>query len=239
MTTTTPDTTHAPPIQPGPLRRWVMRHDDSWFFIVPYIGLAVILSITISTFWLVAVVAAHFALELVRQVYITQDMQPRPGVLNLLARTLWELKLDVALILFALVMALYMEFVLAAAGLGQAARVGATAGARFTVLQRVLRGVFLSLDDLMQVARVIARRGIKPDADAEATAQNDDGDDSAPGWQGPLSRGDKLTLAFGALCFLLIAFAPIITDHDVDTALATIFDELQPFPAPDDPDSGE
>jgi hypothetical protein len=232
MTTTTPDT--AQPIPPGPLRSWVMRHDDSWFFIVPYIGLAVLLSITISTFWLVAVVAGHFALELLRQVYLSEQMQPRPSLLNLVARTLWELKLDVALILFALVMALYLEFVLAAVGLGQAARVGAMAGARFTVLQRVLRGVFLSLDDLMQVARVIARRGKKPDAD-----EADDADDTAPGWQGPLSRGDKFTLAFGALCFLLIAAAPIITDHDVDTALATIFDELQPFPAPENGDSGE
>lgn len=57
--------------QPASLARriydWVIRHDDSWLFTVLHIGLAVVLSIWIGLFWLVAVVVVHFAFEIVRQ----------------------------------------------------------------------------------------------------------------------------------------------------------------------------
>jgi len=74
------------------------------------------------------------------------------------------LKLDLALILFALVLSLYLEVTLGLVGLGAGARGAAMAGAgarlgvRFTVIQQVLRGLLLSLDDLAQVVRVLLRR---------------------------------------------------------------------------------
>jgi hypothetical protein len=142
----------------GPVWRWIMTYDDRWLFIVPYIGLAVLLSIVTGLFWLVAVVAAHFALELLRQHYIARLTQTRPGPIGLLLRVLWELRLDIALIAFALVLALYMELTLGLVGLGSATRAGMMAGARFAVIQRLLRVILLSLDDLAQFARVLARR---------------------------------------------------------------------------------
>lgn len=80
-------------------RRWILEHDDSWVFTGLYVGLAVVLSIWISLFWLVAVVAGHVALEWVRQ----RHYDPEPA--GVPARIAWELKLDFGLVLFALALA--------------------------------------------------------------------------------------------------------------------------------------
>ena len=107
--------------QPGGIRNWIINHDDSWLFIIGYIGLAVVLSIWISLFWLVAVVAVHFLFEIVRQHTIHDSWT------TIISESLWELKLDIALVLFALVVSLYMDVVLGVAGLQGAARAGASA----------------------------------------------------------------------------------------------------------------
>lgn len=231
----------APPISPGPLRRWVMLHDDSWLFIVPYIGLAVVLSIVISLFWLIAVVAAHFALEWMRQVYLARTTQQNLSVGQLLLRVLWELKLDVALVLFALVLSLYMEFTMGVVGLGAAGRAGAMTATRvstrFAVIQRVLRGILLSLDDLAQVIRVLARRKGKTDAEAdtdeampESEAEESFEMMAQPGWRKPWGKGDYVVIGFAALCIVLIVLAPIITHHDMSSMWSTLAEELHPFP---------
>lgn len=229
----------APTVSPGPLRRWVIQHDDSWLFIVPYIGLAVVLSIVISLFWLVAVVAVHFGLEWLRQVYLARSTNQNLSALQLLLRVLWELKLDVVLVLFALVLSLYMEFTMGVVGLGAAGRAGAMTAtrvsARFAVIQRVLRGVLLSLDDLAQVIRVLARRkgnasedesvteDIEPEPSYEELAQ--------PGWRRPWGKGDYVVISFGVICVMLIALAPVITHHDTTSMWITLAEELHPFPA--------
>lgn len=228
-------------LPPGPLRRWVLNHDDSWLFIVPYIGLAVVLSIALSLFWLVAIVGAHFALEWLRQVYLAREAGLRLGTLDLLGRVLWELRLDIVLIIFALALAVYMEFTLGVVGLGSATRAGAMAGARagarFVVIQRVLRGVLLSVDDLAQVARVVLLRkkaAVKdepPDDDAQdpqAAAP-----DLTPGWRKPWSRWDYALIGAGALLLALMAAAPLITDHSYESMLLTLTEELHPFPVKD------
>ncbi len=207
-------------IPEGGLRRWIMNHDDSWWFIVPYIGLAVVLSIVLSLFWLVVVVMVHVGLEMMRQWYI------KPGLTGVIARTLWEVKLDIALVLFALVLSLYMELTLGVLGIGNAARAGALAGSRVLVLQRVLRAILLSLDDMAQVARVLMRRkGQKNSEDDEEAPP-----EVASTWTSNWSRGDAFTVGFGAVCILLILAAPIITEHTPGSTLATLISELQPFP---------
>ena len=213
----------------GPVRRWIMTHDDRWLFIVPYIGLAVLLSIVIGLFWLVVVVAAHFALELLRQHYIARLTQTRPGPIGLLLRALWELRLDIALIAFALVLALHMELTLGLVGLGSATWAGMMAGARFAAIQRLLRVILLSLDDLAQFARVLARRGHR------SPAPQSSGYLAVPdeGWRGAWSRADYAILAFGAVCLLLIGAAPLLTDHTFESLLLTLSNELAPFPALD------
>jgi hypothetical protein len=208
----------------GRLRQWILNHDDSWWFIVPYIGLAVILSIVLSLFWLVMVVMVHIVLETLRQWYI------KPEFWGVISRVLWEVKLDIILVLFALVLSLYMELTLGILGIGNVARAGALAGSRALVLQRVLRAILLSLDDMAQVLRVLLRRKGGKDDDTEADAEP-----TLPSsWTGNWSRGDVFTIGFGVVCILLIVAAPIITHHTPSSTLETLIGELHPFPADED-----
>ncbi len=135
----------------GHVRSWILNHDETWTFTVFYIGLALVLSMFISLFWLAAVVAIHAAMEWYRQ-----RAESRSRVMS---RVFWEIKLDVALILFAMVVSVYMDFFLGIAGLGQAARLGARAGARMGTRmagwQRALRGALLSMDDAAQVVKAL------------------------------------------------------------------------------------
>jgi hypothetical protein len=217
------------------VRRWVIRHDDSWLFVATYIGLAVVLSIWISLFWLVAVVAAHFALEFVRQQYLQTGSWP------VIPATLWELKLDVALVLLALVISLYMEVVLGVVGLQSAARAGVAAqaglrgGSRFAAWQRVIRGVLLSLDDAAQVARVVTT-GSETDGVAE---ERRNGLVAQPGrgvwgrWGGRWGRADWIAVGLGAAGVLLIVLAPVLTHHTFGSVIDTLAAELHPFPVGD------
>lgn len=208
------------------LHDWVVRHDDSRLFVVAYIGLAVVLSIGIGLFWLVAVVAVHFAFEVVRQ------RTRHAGWRGVIAEAVWELKLDLALVLFALVISLYMEVVLGVLGLQAAARAAGTGlrgGARFAGWQRVLRGLLLSVDDAAQVARFAAAGGREGGPGEEEDVASSDSPWGP--WAGAWGRGDRATLAFGALCLLLLAAVPFLTDHTYGTVVAALAAELHPFPA--------
>jgi hypothetical protein len=200
------------------LLRWVAEHDDRWLFTILYIGLAVVLSIWISLFWLVAVVAAHGALE-------WWALRQRGFEGPLWGAVTWHLKLDLALILFALWLGVYMETLFGIAGLGPLARGGAQAGARFIAWQRVLRGALLTVDDAAQVARAALVRG--------RGHGNGDGENASPAtaWLGPWSRGDTAVLIFGALWIVLILMAPWLTEHDALSALQTMAADLHPWPA--------
>lgn len=210
--------------QPGGIRNWIINHDDSWLFIIGYIGLAVVLSIWISLFWLVAVVAVHFLFEIVRQHTIHDSWT------TIFSESLWELKLDIALVLFALVVSLYMDVVLGVAGLQGAARAGASAaqgGARFAAWQRIIRGVLLSVDDAAQVARVAVGKGNVDEKEAETAV--------APtslwgSWAGQWGKGDWIAMGMGVICLLLIAIAPYLTDHSFHSAFFTLVAELHPYP---------
>lgn len=220
-----------------PLRRWVIDHDSSWLFVVAYVGLAVVLSVWISLFWLVAVVGVHFAFECVRQAHHVRGRwraaasgergrpaRPRPahhlrGAGRIARRALWEIKLDIALILFALVVAVYLEFVLGVAGLSAAGRLGAQAGARFAGWQRALRGILLTVDDAAQVGRAALLRG--------GTVADDDKDaDTAARW----STGDRISIGFGLLSLALLLLAPALLGETYAGLLDTIAQELHPFP---------
>jgi hypothetical protein len=210
------------------VRDWIVHHDDSWLFLVLYIGLAVVLSIWISLFWLVAVVGVHFAFEWVRQQTL------RSGFGNILFEVLWELKLDIALVLFALALSLYMDVVLGIVGLRSAARLapaaqaGLRSSARFAAWQRVIRGILLSVDDAAQVARAVtvnrsdAVEGEKTTAVAEAVTHSS--------WRGRWGTGDWISAALGAACILLILLAPSFTEHTFVSAATTLAEELHPLP---------
>lgn len=232
------------------LRDWIIDHDHKWLFVASYITLAVVLSIAISLFWLLAVVAVHLVLELVRQYCLHST--PRVVVLQ----ALWEVKLDIALVVFALALSLYMEAVLGILGIRSAAQLGggaaqgaARTGARFAVWQRVLRGTLLSVDDVVQVCRAIlrgrARRTAEANtapsratagADAIAEAQTEDEPGSGTvhsprwgDWTGSWSIGDWLSVGLGVACLLLMLAAPF-TVTSFNGMVETLLVELHPYP---------
>jgi hypothetical protein len=200
----------------SPLHVWVLNHDDSWLFIALYIGLAVVLSLAISLFWLVVVVAAHAALEW----YV--HWREHPSIVHTAARVAWEIKLDMALVVFALALGVYMEFVMGVAGLSAAAR-GAQATGRFVAWQRALRGILLTVDDAAQVARAASGRGSADDVEVPKE-----------GWGGWTSRwtfGDRFSLAFGVACLLLIVISPWLTGMGVTEVLDLLAAEMDPWPS--------
>jgi len=226
------------PAPVGALRQWILEHDERWLFILAYVGLAVVLSLWISLFWLAAVVAGHGALEWVRQSHFDPD--PR----GIAARVLWELRLDLALILFALALAAYLELVLGLAGLGSAAK-AASAGARAGAWARGVRGALLSLDDAAQIVRGVslrrrAREGCVPeppaaDLPSRALARTGPGEGGAPlplnPWRSRWPRSSRITVAFGGTCALLLVLAPLLTTHDYPSLGALLCAELHPWPS--------
>jgi hypothetical protein len=220
------------------MKDWIYHHDDRWSFIILYVGGAIILSIIASLFWVVALMVAHFALELIRNSMLRMPMP--------VAHSLWEIKLDFGLVLFALVIVLYADVVFAALGIGQAARAaqavkGAQMATRFGVIQRSLRIFFLVLDDFAKVALTVWQkaRGQKaqnqPKAlnNAPASQQsaflNDPAhkDEEIAPWES-LSKGDWATLVFCAICLILVMFSPFWTMHGWDGVSSIFIEEMTP-----------
>ncbi len=209
--------------------QWIIDHDDSWLFIGSYVGLAVVLSIVISLFWLLVVVAIHGVFEWIRQSY-----SPFRDRWSIIARVGWELKLDVGLLMLALVLGVYMDVILGAAGLGSAARLGIQAGARFTGWQNILRGFLLSVDDAAHVVRALGRS-------APSCGEQEEGDTVPPdlasvprrwgGWQQPRwGVGDWLALTLLAVSTGLLVTSPWLSPHDSREVLAILAKELHPWP---------
>ena len=202
---------------------WIAEHDDSWLFIIFYVGLGLVLSMTISLFWLAAVVTAHAVLE--------WFALGRKGVRDhRLGRVLWHLKLDIGLTLVALWLGLYLEVLFGLAGLGAAARAGAHTAARVVAWQRAIRGVLMTVDEAAHVVKaVVARSGAKGAKGASVPAA--EVVDERPPWRRPWSRGDKFAVIFTATWAVLILLAPVLTDHTVASTLATLAADLHPWPS--------
>jgi hypothetical protein len=201
---------------------WVAEHDDSWIFMVLYVGLALVLSMWISMFWLAAVVAAHALLE--------WYALGRQGVHDHRAgRVLWHLKLDVGLVLVALWLGLYLDTLFGLVGLGAAARAGAQTAARVVAWQRTIRGVLMTVDEAAHVVKAVAvRNGGQRQRGARTGAE--EAVDDRPPWRQPWTRGDKFAVAFTALWAVLILLTPVITDHTISSALAVLATDLHPWP---------
>jgi len=211
---------------------WIRHHDERALFVLTYITLAVTLTIFISLFWLVAVVAVHALFEVIRQ----SHRFDAPS--QYLAEALWEVKLDIALVIFALALALYMELILGVLGLQSAARAGAAAkaGGRFLVWERTIRAVALTIDDVFNVGRFIKpivrmfqRDGVHPD-EAKQEVPKEDPQPMITSWVQPYGWGDKLSLGLGVACLALIVLSPFLTDHSPATVIAALVAEMHPFP---------
>jgi len=205
--------------------QWIKEHDDRWSFMLVYIGGAIVLSIVLNLFWVMMLMLGHFVLEVFRGYLLKAE---RPFV-----HALWEVKLDIGLVLFALVVALYAEHVLALLGLGQAARAGQAirgleVAARFGIVERALRIFVLTIDDLARLVQVAVKFHSRKAEPAPVAASNDAQSvvESAP-WASP-GPGDVLSLSFVALCLFLIALTPSLTGTPAAHVTMQIFHEVSP-----------
>lgn len=221
----------------GPLRQWIVEHDDSWLFTIGYVGLALVLSIWISLFWLVVVVGVHFILECFRH----KQIAPSRSNIALLAG--WEVKLDIALILFALALTAYMDFLLGVAGLGGAARLGARGAARVGGWGRAIKATLLSLDDAAQVARMAISKRSSSSTTIRRQAEAADGASegglteehlgtgrSVLDWRG-WNRGDYFVVGFAVICLSAIMIAPLVTPHTYPSLVDALLADLHPWPS--------
>jgi hypothetical protein len=203
--------------------RWVREHDDRLSFVVLYVGGAIALSIWLNLFWVAMLMLCHFFLEILRGRLVDAE-QP-------VLHALWEVKLDIALLLFALVVALYSEQVLALLGLGQAARAGQAARgiqavARFGIVERALRIVVLTMDDMARLVQAVIRlqrNGAEP-ASVPAEVQHEGTPPAAV-----LGKSDVASLVFAGACLLLILSAPSLTGATAAEVGTQILVELSPF----------
>lgn len=203
----------------GPLRRFIVEHEDRWTFIILYVGLAVVLSLWLSLFWLVALLAVHIVFEIV-------TFTPANKGLRLVGEVLWAVKLDVALLLLAFTLALYLDHVFGLLGLRAAAQAGAAVrggtriGTRAAAWSRGIRSTLLTADDAVQVARAAGKKG----ADEEPVPPE------KPSWRHRWGAGEWITAVLTFVSGLLVALAPVLTDHTVTSALEALGDELRPIP---------
>ncbi len=197
-------------------RRWLLDHDNRATFTILYITLALVLSMAISMFWLVAVVATHGIIEF--------WSMGKEGIHDhRLGRTLWHIKLDIMLVLAALWLGLYIDLLFGLAGLSAAARTGAQVSTRLIAWQRAIRGVLLSVDEAALAAKAALGRG--------------HGEPGGPRWEPkPLpwrqswGWGDHLTIGFAVLFAALILLSPLFTDHSLVEALLLLAEDLHPWP---------
>jgi hypothetical protein len=223
------------------LRGFVHQHDQRWLFVLAYLGLAVVLSMAVSLFWLVVVAGVHFLLECGRQAMLGRG-GPRPVV----SHALWEVKLDAGLVLLALVLALYMDVVFGILGLQSAARVGAVAragvrlGSRAAAWERNLRTFLLTVDEMARVVYgvVMVRRGAREAGDpvpapVEAAATITKArapDPNLPPWRARWGVGDRIAIGVLGLGVFMIIAAPLLTPHDVSASVELLREQLRPFP---------
>jgi hypothetical protein len=214
-------------VEPGPIRTWIEEHDHSWLFVGVYLGLAVILSVFVSLFWLAFMAGAHLLLECIRH------YRPGWGARDILTHSLWEVKLDFALVLLALALVLYVDVVLGVLGIQSAARAAAVtrAGAktvtRMAAWERYLRGFLVTIDEIVRISRaaVLLRRG-RPVRVAAAEERG-----PVHPWSREWGLGDRISLGMIAICILLIVATPLLTPYDWSWTMGTLLYELQPFPS--------
>ncbi len=209
--TPAPNPVPVPDPEPPSLRQWVRDHDESWIFVVVYLGLAVGLSVFVSLFWLVLVAGLHFVLELFRQRFYRAHRK------SVVLHALWEVKLDIGLVLLALMLVLYIEVVLGILGIQSAARAaavsraGARVGTRAAAWERNLRTFLLTVDEMIRVghAGVMLRRKRREDlarkrkeGAEEGAEEGADGGtpapDGPPDAAGALERADAAGRVEGA-----------------------------------------
>ncbi|TVQ82843.1 MAG: hypothetical protein EA357_07695 [Micavibrio sp.] len=235
----------SPETQPRPAGKkltafqlWLHNHDEKWSFIIVYLGGAVILSIYASLFWVAALMFGHFLLEYWRHIMAKVDHPLRHAI--------WHTKFDFGLLFFAIVIVLYAELILAALGLGQAARAGQAvrgmqAASRFGVIERALRVFVLIVDELFRFIQIghttMKKKKAQKDAPKEkkevksatiSTIKDVEDNYGVPPWR-RMELGDWLSLSLFALTTGFICAAPFILDGGWAQFQAALAEEFIPW----------
>ncbi|MGF1650001.1 MAG: hypothetical protein ACFCUN_06090 [Hyphomicrobiaceae bacterium] len=204
---------------------WIREHDDRLSFVILYVGGAIILSIWLNLFWVAMLMVLHFTIEIARGLILDRR--------NAVLHAIWEVKLDVALILFALTVALYAEHIFALLGLSQAARAGQAAkgvqfATRFAIIERAFRVFLMTIDDIARLVQV----ALKLRKQSSTTQPAKGVEQAAPPMPADaaeqITTGDILILAFGAACVALILLMPMLTGVSFSEVIDQIARELSP-----------
>jgi hypothetical protein len=222
------------------LIRWIQTHDESWLFVAMYIGFAVVLSVWLSLFWLVAMVVIHFLLEVIRQSRVYE------GWAAVASMASWEIRVDIALLLLAFAVSLYMDLIMAVLGLqslGRAAVATSRVGARAVAWQRAVRAVVLGFDDVINGVRAIFLKKGSSGAEEPEVAEGDSGETSPgpssgpsapqpplPGWGQRWGFWDRFTMFLATGCLAAMILAPPLSESTYRDAARTLLEELRPFP---------
>jgi hypothetical protein len=222
------------------LIRWIQTHDESWLFVAMYIGFAVVLSVWLSLFWLVVMVVIHLIFELIRQSRVYDEWTAVASAAS------WEVRVDIALLLLAFAVSLYMDLIMGILGLqslGRAAVATSRVGTRAVAWQRAVRAVVLGFDDVINGIRAIfLRKGSSGEEGAgepegaliEAAAAPPSGPVEPrarfPGWGQRWGFWDRFTMFLSAGCLAAMLLAPPLTESTYQDAARTLLEELRPFP---------
>lgn len=209
------------------IKDWIINHDDRWSFVILYVGGAVLLSVFMSLFWVILLMAGNFALKVYRN-YLAAKPMP-------LLTSLWQVKLDIGLIFFALVIGLYSDHIFGALGLSQAARAGQAVRSlqmvtRFGIIERGLKIFFLTIDDQARLVNAVVKARKKKklvvDVPPEALPEPESSLPSYP-WKFR-GKGDIFSLSFGLVCIALLVFAPVILGKPAAETAQHILWQLKP-----------
>jgi hypothetical protein len=232
----------------GAVRQWILAHDERFSFAAVYILLAVGLSLFVSLFWLLVIVAIHVVFEWLKKRYQGYERMGHAAVW-----TLWDTKFDLALALFAFVLAAYAGVSFGVAGAQSAGRLGVLAS-RLGPITRGFAAARVILFRLWFAARVIiirkadmaratalaklAEQQAAANAAENVTAELD-GQNSAKNmglipqvlpWKTQWTRGDRIALAFIGLNVILLVLAPVVTDQTLPGMLVSFREKLHPWP---------
>ncbi len=226
---------------------WVADHDNKKLFIVLYISISLVLSIAISLFWLLFAVLIHFTFELIGQ------SRKQENGRSVLLESLWETKLDFALVMFAWWLAIYLDFIFGVAGIGAAARVGAQtasragqvggkaveASARVAAWSRIIRAILLSLDDVGNALKAVYQSKAKkknPESSKEIITEENYSavhkEDARQGssWSLKWQVVDYIGVILFGLCLLLIVLAPVFIGVGLSEIYEITVQEFHPLP---------
>lgn len=242
----------------GPIKTWIVNHDRSLVFALVYVISTIVLSVFISYFWLLALVAVHIMIEWLSKSY--------RGYRYRLAWTLWDVKFDLALVCLAFALLSYTGINAGVAGAQSVTRAGLLGGRLSAIGSRigflVVVGEYFAwigryfsrlLPFFSRFGQIFTRFGIKiidlffsarvalfRKADmARAAARKPPSDcehnvlevPTGLPWQRRLSSGDWFAISVIVFNLIAVFSAPLVTDHSYASLFQSLATKLHPWPS--------